>query len=57
MVFLFNKDGNYPFQDVIEAKFMSKTEELLFETGEFTYMMNLTEGSGDKLCQVGKKNR
>ena len=51
------QDGSVPVQDVIEAKFLSKTEELLFETGEFTYMMNLTEGSGDELCQVGKEKR
>ena len=35
---------------------MSMTEELLFETGEFTYMMNLTEGPRDELCQVGNTN-
>ena len=55
-MFLFKKDGNYPFQDIIEAKFKSKTEELLFETGEFTYMMNLAEGLNDELCQVGNKS-
>ena len=56
-VWLLIQDGSVPVQDVIEAKFVSKTEELLFETGEFTYMMNLTEGPGDELCQVGKEKR
>ena len=47
------QDGEFPHQDVIEAKYVSKkTEEIVFENGpskdrQYTYKMHLING-----CQV-----